>query len=133
MPSPYAFFESMHSTDDTPARIANGSWNTQYSPYPFSCKFFDSALYHNYQGDVYIASAGNDGLDETTMKSKYRTIGNPASCKNTIAGKSVASSLLRNLLHLESFSFTMLFVFDSLCLSLSVCVQLVLVKVTEVD
>jgi hypothetical protein len=83
----------MHGTSISPARIANGSWNTKYRPYPFSCKFFDEALHGTYQGDVYIASAGNDGLDALSLKSTYRTIGNPAACKNTLAGKSCACSM----------------------------------------
>lgn len=87
MPSAFTLFESMHSTEDRPARIANGSWNTRYRAYPFSCRFFDEALHGTYQGDLYIASAGNDGLDSSTNESRYRTIGNPASCKNTLAGK----------------------------------------------
>lgn len=87
MPMANTFFESMHSTNVSPARIANGSWMTQYRPYPFSCKFFDEALHDNYQGDVYVASAGNGGLDNDTLTSKPRTVGNPASCKNTLAGK----------------------------------------------
>ena len=90
MPSAYEFFNSMHSTDKTPARVANGSWNTQYRAYPFSCKFFDENLHGEFKGDLYIASAGNEGLDESTMQSKERTIGNPASCKNTLAGKFAA-------------------------------------------
>ena len=87
MPSAHTFFNSMHSTDKTPARVANGSWNTKYRAYPFSCKFFDENLHGQFKGDLYIASAGNEGLDESTMESKERTIGNPASCKNTLAGK----------------------------------------------
>ena len=87
MPSAYTFFSSMHSTDKTPARVANGSWNTKYRPYPFSCKFFDDNLHGEFKGDLYVASAGNEGLDEATIQSKARTIGNPASCKNTLAGK----------------------------------------------
>ena len=94
MPSAYTLFKSMHSTDKTPARVANGSWNTKYRPYPFSCKFFDENLHGEFKGDLYIASAGNEGLDEIKMKSKQRrTIGNPASCKNTLAGKYVVMIL----------------------------------------
>ena len=80
----------MHSTDKTPARVANGSWSTKYRPYPLSCKFFDDNLHGEFKGDLYIASAGNEGFDESTMQSKERTIGNPASCKNTLAGKFAA-------------------------------------------
>lgn len=87
MPSAYSFFESMHDTNQTPARIANGSFSTAYRAYPFSCKFYDDALYGQYQGDLYVASAGNDGLDDSLLQSKERTIGNPASCKNVLAGK----------------------------------------------
>ena len=87
MPSAFTLFESMHATDGKPARVANGSWNTRYRAYPFSCRWFDEALHGDYQGDLYVASAGNEGLDDSTMQSRERTIGNPASCKNTIAGK----------------------------------------------
>ena len=83
----YTFFESMHDTNGLQARIANGSWNTRYRAYPFSCKFFDEALHGEYQGDLFVSSAGNDGLDSDILRSKHRTIGNPASCKNTLAGK----------------------------------------------
>ena len=83
----FRLFRSMHSTNGTPARVAVGSFDTKYRPYSFSCKFFDEALYGPYRGDLYVASAGNDGLDEGSIESKMRTIGNPASCKNTLAGK----------------------------------------------
>ena len=78
----------MHSTMSNPARIANGSFMTTYRAYPSSCKYFDDALYGKFQGDLFIASAGNGGFDEVSMESIERTIGNPASCKNTLAGKS---------------------------------------------
>ena len=65
--------------------------NTKYCPYPFSCKFFDELLHGEFIGDLYVASAGIDGLDEATMQSKQRTIGNPASCKNTLAGTYIYS------------------------------------------
>ena len=84
----YRLFESMHSTDKRPARVAVGSFNTRYRPYPFSCKFFDEALHGQFSGDLYVASAGNEGLDSKSNQSKPKTIGNPASCKNTIAGES---------------------------------------------
>ena len=77
----------MHSTEEKPARIANGSFMASYRPYPSICKFFDEALHGDFRGDLYIASAGNDGLDEVSMQSRERTIGNPAACKNTLAGK----------------------------------------------
>ena len=83
----YKLFESMHSTRQRPARIAVGSFNTRYRAYPFSCKFFDEALYGRFKGDIFVASAGNDGLNKAEMKSKKMTIGNPASCKNTLAGE----------------------------------------------
>ena len=87
-PSVYDLFESMHSAHaGNPARVANGSFMTPYRAYPSSCKHFDDALYGKFQGDLFIASAGNGGLDKVSMKSIYRTIGNPASCKNTLAGK----------------------------------------------
>ena len=77
----------MHSTEGKPARIANGSFTASYRPYPSICKFFDEELHGDFQGDLFVASAGNNGLDEATMKSKGKTIGNPAACKNTLAGK----------------------------------------------
>lgn len=83
----FKLFASMHSTNQFPARIANGSWNTPFSPYPTMCRFFDKALHGRYTGDLYVASAGNDGLDVQNLKSRVRTIGNPAACKNTLAGK----------------------------------------------
>ncbi len=86
-PSAYTFFESMHSTDKTPARIANASFGTKYRPYPISCRFFDDALYGTYQGDLFVTSAGNSGLDDQSLESIGNTIGNPASCKNTLAGE----------------------------------------------
>ena len=87
MPSAYTFFESMHNTNGRHARVANGSWNTRYRAYPFSCKFFDEALHETFQGDLFVASAGNEGLHDNNAQSKERTVGNPASCKNTLAGK----------------------------------------------
>ena len=89
MPSASTLFESMHDTNGKPARVANGSWNTRYRAYPFSCKFFDEALHDKFQGDLYVASAGNEGFNDAAVKSRERTIGNPASCKNTLAGKHV--------------------------------------------
>ena len=89
-PSAYDFFESMHSTQSNPARIANGSFITPYRAYPSSCKYFDDALYGKFQGDLFVASAGNGGLNTASMESIDRTIGNPASCKNTLAGESLA-------------------------------------------
>ncbi len=83
----YKLFESMHSTRQRPARVAVGSFNTNYRAYPFSCKFFDEALNGRFKGDIFVTSAGNDGLNKAEMKSKARTIGNPASCKNTLAGE----------------------------------------------
>ena len=89
MPSAFTLFESMHNTTEggKPARIANGSWGTRYRAYPYSCKFFDEALHGKFEGDLYVASAGNEGLNTAKMTSIERTIGNPASCKNTLAGK----------------------------------------------
>ena len=87
MPNAYTFFESMHNTNGKHARVANGSWNTRYRSYSASCKFFDEALHETFQGDLFVASAGNEGLDDTNALSKERTVGNPASCKNTLAGE----------------------------------------------
>ena len=87
MPNAFIFFKSMHNTDGKHARVANGSWNTRYRSYSASCKFFDEALHGTYQGDLFVASAGNEGLDNNNLQSKERTIGNPASCKNTLAGE----------------------------------------------
>eukprot|EP00551_Chaetoceros_affinis_P003695 CAMPEP_0203647088 /NCGR_PEP_ID=MMETSP0088-20131115/14746_1 /ASSEMBLY_ACC=CAM_ASM_001087 /TAXON_ID=426623 /ORGANISM="Chaetoceros affinis, Strain CCMP159" /LENGTH=94 /DNA_ID=CAMNT_0050504583 /DNA_START=24 /DNA_END=305 /DNA_ORIENTATION=+ len=75
----------MHSTAGTPSRIASGSFSTSYTAYPFSCRFLDEVLHDMYPGDLYVASAGNHGYDKDKKVSKMRTIGNPASCKNTLA------------------------------------------------
>lgn len=82
---PFRLFQSMHSTNGNPARVAVGSFDTKYRPYSFTCKFFDEALYGTYKGDLYVASAGNNGLDVAMKRSRIRTIGNPAACKNTLA------------------------------------------------
>ena len=95
MPLAPKLFESMHNTNGKPARVANGSWNTRYRPYPSSCKYFDDALHDKFQGDLYVASSGNDGYNEKAVKSIDKTIGNPASCKNTLAGKYVVDFLYR--------------------------------------
>ena len=87
MPNAFSIFESMHSTSGTPSRIASGSWATAYRAYPYSCKFFDEALHDSFQGDLYVASTGNDGYDDRNLVSRMRSVGNPASCKNTLAGK----------------------------------------------
>jgi hypothetical protein len=82
-----ALFESMHSTNKD-AKIANLSFITPYRAYPTFCEQIDSALYGDYQGDLIVAGAGNSGLDNDTVTSVPRTIGNPASCKNSLGGKS---------------------------------------------
>ena len=86
MPTAFTIFQSMHSTTGEPSRVASGSWATAYRSYPMSCKWFDEALHDTYFDDLYIASAGNDGYDEVNNVSRPRTLGNPASCKNTLAG-----------------------------------------------
>ena len=83
----YTIFQLMHSTNGQPSRIANGSFGTGYSAYPYSCRFFDEALHDVYPGDVYVAASGNNGYDRNNKVSKMRTVGNPAACKNTLAGK----------------------------------------------
>jgi len=85
MPTAFTIFQSMHSTTGEPSRVASGSWATAYRSYPMSCKWFDEALHDTYFDDLYIASAGNDGYDEVNNVSRPRTLGNPASCKNTLA------------------------------------------------
>ena len=79
----------MHSSPENtkPARIANASFGTSRKPYPSMCKDLDRLLYGDYQGDLYVASAGNYGLDKILVKSVDRTIVNPAACKNSLAGK----------------------------------------------
>jgi hypothetical protein len=106
----HKLFESMHDTDGTQARIANGSFMTPYRSYPMGCKFYDEALHDSFQGDLFVASAGNSGFDETTMQSKQSTIGNPASCKNTLAGKCSYRCLFDPILKIQHLTF-LLYVF----------------------
>jgi len=81
----YSIFQLMHSTGGQPSRIASGSFATAYRAYPYSCRFFDEALHDEYSGDLYVTSSGNSGYDSSKGTSKMRTVGNPASCKNTLA------------------------------------------------
>jgi hypothetical protein len=76
----------MHSTNKD-AKIANTSFQTKYRSYPSFCEQIDAALYGNHRGDLFVAGAGNSGLDDNDETSVERTIGNPASCKNTLGGK----------------------------------------------
>ena len=79
----------MHSSPENtkPTRIANASFGTTTTNNPSICRALDALLYGNFQGDLYVASVGNDGLDEELVKSKEKTIFNPAACKNSLAGK----------------------------------------------
>ena len=85
-----ALFESMHDTKSIPARIAVGSFTSgKFRPYPSTCVEIDRLLHSNeYQGDLYVVSAGNFGYDEDRKKSQMETVGNPGSCKNTLTGES---------------------------------------------
>lgn len=80
--SPRQIFQIMYNNGNG-AKIANGSFSTTYSVYRTSCRMYDNELFGDYQELVYVASAGNEGLDGN--KSRMNTIGNPAACKNTIA------------------------------------------------
>ena len=48
---------------------------------------YDDLLYGEFQDVVFVASAGNDGGKTSLNTSQMNTIGNPAACKNTLAGK----------------------------------------------
>jgi hypothetical protein len=80
--SPRQLFAAMYN-GGTGAKIANGSFSTTYSVYRTSCRMYDDELFGDYQEIVYVASAGNEGLNGNV--SRMNTIGNPAACKNTIA------------------------------------------------
>ena len=83
---PYAAFNSMYNNGNG-AKIANVSWSTKYSTYRTSCRMYDDLLYGEFQDVVFVASAGNDGGNPSLNTSQMNTIGNPAACKNTLAGK----------------------------------------------
>jgi len=83
---PYAALKSMYNNGNG-AKIANASWSTRYSKYRTSCRMYDDLLYGEFQDVVFVASAGNDGRNPSLNTSQMNTIGNPAACKNTLAGK----------------------------------------------
>jgi len=80
--SPRDIFAAMYN-NGAGAKIANGSFSTNYSVYKTSCKMYDDELFGTYQEIAYVASAGNKGANGSV--SRMETIGNPAACKNTIA------------------------------------------------
>ena len=67
------------------AKIANLSWSAGHRAYSLRCVNIDRALQEDYDDVVVLASAGNEGTAE--LNGSYSTIGDPASCKNTVAGK----------------------------------------------
>ena len=74
-------FESFYNNGKG-AKVANGSWSSAYRSYSLRCTEYDGAL-QKFGDVVFIASAGNDGNDS---EDPMNTIGDPASCKNIIAG-----------------------------------------------
>ena len=95
MASPDKTFDSMHKTENKPARITNTSFvvgvdketGKTMSSYRSMCKELDRKLHGEFQDDLYVASTGNGGFHQTSMKSRYISIGFPAACKNSLAGK----------------------------------------------
>jgi len=74
-------FSSFYNSGEG-ARIAIGSWGRNYqSRYSQDCQDVDAAL--SLHSDVlYVASSGNDG---DSGSGPWRTVKNPADCKNTLA------------------------------------------------
>lgn len=81
-PGPHSIIRSSYENG---AMIANGSWSTKYRTYSISCKLYDDELFSAFSDVLFVASAGNDGRDESTNTSLERSIGNPAACKNVMA------------------------------------------------
>ena len=89
------------------AKIAIGSWGRNYqSRYSPDCQDVDAAL--SLHSDVlYVASSGNDG---DSGSGPWRTVKNPADCKNTLAvgaSQSYGTSIKQNDLgpnYMASFS-----------------------------
>ena len=72
-------FSSFYN-DGNGAKITIGSWGRNYqSRYSPECQDLDAAL-HLHDDVLYVASSGNDG-----DRSLWRTVKNPADCKNSIA------------------------------------------------
>ena len=88
-PGPTKLFSSMSLgfiDDDgktVTSSIMNASWGSSYRPYSVRCKLYDYALEHNYDHILFVTSAGNDGTSDAS--SAMNTIGDPASCKNSLA------------------------------------------------
>ena len=85
-PGPRQILTSMHNGGNG-SKIANASWSTKFSAYSTACRMYDNYLYEDFQDVVFVASAGNGGRNNTSNSSQMRSIGNPAACKNTVAGK----------------------------------------------
>jgi hypothetical protein len=81
-PGPNKFFASIYN-DGKGAKITNGSWSAGYKPYSTRCRMYDSSLRDNFDNMLFVASAGNTGNDVPGRA--MNTIGEPASCKNTMA------------------------------------------------
>ena len=65
------------------AKVTIGSWGRNYqSEYSHDCQDVDAAL-HLHDDCLYVASSGNGGDSESSTP--WRTIKNPADCKNTLA------------------------------------------------
>ena len=83
-PGPYSIFGSMQK-DAVGCRISNGSWSAPtFGKYTTRCRLYDNALHEQYSDVLFVTSAGNRGND--VPGEQYGTIGDPASCKNTLAG-----------------------------------------------
>jgi hypothetical protein len=81
-PGPRKIFRSAENGDGG-AKIINTSWSSSYKGYyTGTCRNYDEALYDNPE-TVVVASIGNSN----GRSDGVGTVGDPASCKNSIAGK----------------------------------------------
>ena len=95
-PGPRKWFSSIYDASGDGAKIANGSWSSSYRPYSFRCRLYDEELRDNYPEILFVASAGNEGNDYPGEP--MNTIGDPASCKNVMAGTYVHTRFINNTL-----------------------------------
>ena len=94
-PGPSKWFSSIYADGDG-AKIANGSWSSKYRSYSFRCRMYDEELREDFPEILFVASAGNYGNDYPGQP--MNTIGDPASCKNVMAGAYVSTRFIINTL-----------------------------------
>lgn len=88
----YTWLRSMYNWGKG-AKIGNASWGVPYRAYSARCWHIDRALARQYNDIALIVSAGNEG--KQLFGGSYRTIGDPGSCKNTLAGRISSSQCIK--------------------------------------